>query len=201
MQFNFKREDYHPTPLLHAIQFVLLVLIVVGIILIVTRDSWVPGLVESIVSSEARSYDPKNISYIVDGEVVTLTGGVTEREVAPGSASMETFRIFGEPAYGDIDGDGDDDAVLLLTRDGGGSGTFFYATVAVNTGGLYTGTDSILLGDRIAPQNFAVRNGIGEVNYADRLPSESFSVQPSMGKTLRLDIDSARFRLVEVSGG
>lgn len=193
------RSEYHSTPMLRAIQFVLLVLIVAGIVLLVTRDSWVPGLVESIMSSEARSYDPKNISYIVDGEVVTLTDGVTAREVAPGSASVETFRIFGEPSYGDIDADGDDDAVLLLIRDGGGSGTFFYATVAVNIGGQYTGTDSILLGDRIAPQNFAVRNGIGEVNYADRRYGESFATQPSIGKTLWVKVDPVRLRLMQIA--
>jgi heat shock protein HslJ len=193
------RSEYHPTPLLRAIQLVLLVLIVVGVYLLVTRDSWVPQLVESIVSSEARSYDPLNTTYIVDGEAVRLTGGVMTREVAPGSASVETFRVFGEPSYGDIDTDGDDDAVLLLTRDGGGSGTFFYATVAVNLDGQYTGTDAILLGDRIAPQNFAVRNGIGEVNYADRLPGESFSVQPSMGKTLWVKVDPAKLRLMQIA--
>jgi hypothetical protein len=49
MQFNFKKGEYHATPLLRAIQFVLLVLIIAGIILIVTRDSWVPGLVESLI--------------------------------------------------------------------------------------------------------------------------------------------------------
>ena len=49
MLCNWKKEDYHPSPALKAFQVFLLILIVVGIALLVTRDSWVPKLVEYIL--------------------------------------------------------------------------------------------------------------------------------------------------------
>lgn len=52
MSFNWKREDYHPSSALKAFQIFLLILIVIGITLIVTRDAWVPKLVDYILLQE-----------------------------------------------------------------------------------------------------------------------------------------------------
>jgi hypothetical protein len=176
--FNFKRGEYHPSPLLRAVQIVLLVLIVLGIGLLLSRDTWVPKVVQYILNDSVVKYDPLNISYMVDGQSFTLANGNASKEIARDSATRNTLSVFGEPTYGDIDGDGDNDALLILVNNSGGSGTFYYATIAVNNGGVFTSTDSILLGDRIAPQTFAIRDGVGEVNYADRLSNESFLVPP-----------------------
>jgi len=46
---NWRKEDYRPSPALKAFQIFLLILIVIGITLIITRDSWVPKLVEYIL--------------------------------------------------------------------------------------------------------------------------------------------------------
>ena len=55
-------------------------------------------------------------------------------------------------AVGDLNGDGTPDVAFLLTQSPGGSGTFYYAVVALRTATGYTGTNAVLLGDRIAPQ-------------------------------------------------
>jgi heat shock protein HslJ len=52
------------------------------------------------------------------------------------------------------------------------------------------GSQGLLLGDRIAPQTTA--SGAGKlvvVHYADRAPGESFSLPPSVGKSLWLLLD------------
>jgi heat shock protein HslJ len=57
------------------------------------------------------------------------------------------------------------------------------------------GSEAYLIGDRIAPQTTSIdQNGVIMVNYADRKPSEPYSVPPSEGKTLRLKLDPATMR-------
>lgn len=147
---------------------------------------------------DTTAASPKEATYIINGESFTLVDGFAEKETAPGSVTTNKVSVFGEPAFGDIDGDGDEDAVLILVNEPGGSGTFYYAVIAINIDGQYQGTDGILLGDRIAPQNYRVYNRRAEVNYVVRQAGEDFSVQPSVGKTLHLQFDPETQRLIEV---
>ena len=55
------------------------------------------------------TFDPKNATYNLDGQSVTLINGVSEISSAPGSATKTTTRYFGNEAYGDVDGDDDND--------------------------------------------------------------------------------------------
>lgn len=132
--------------------------------------------------------------------------------VTPGSPSFQsaTFTIDGKPAkigqggvayFGndvtaDLDGDGTPDKAFLITYDGGGSGTFYYAVAALNRPGGYMGSDGYLLGDRIAPQTTEmshnpVQKYVVVFNYADRNPGEPMTTQPSLGKSAYLKIDPA----------
>lgn len=130
------------------------------------------------------TFDPLNATYMVDGQSVTLVNGRAEEAAAPGSASQITTTVFGEPVSGDLNADGKTDAALILVQDTGGSGTFYYAAAEINTTGAATmGTNAILLGDRIAPQNIDIENGQVVVNYADRAPGEPMTTQPSVGVT------------------
>lgn len=151
------------------------------------------------LESEMVVSDPLNTTYFIDGESFTLVNGSIEKEIVPGSATKNKVSVFGEPALGDIDGDGDDDAVLILVNDPGGSGTFYYAAIAANIDGEYKGTDTILLGDRIAPQTFYIEGGRAKVNYADRAPGEDFSVKPSIGKSIHLQFNPENLKLIEVA--
>lgn len=134
--------------------------------------------------------DYKNISYIIDGKTVSLKNGISEVETVPGSVSKITTKYFGNEANGDLNDDGINDTAFLLTQDGGGSGTFYYAVVALKTADGYAGTNGILLGDRIAPQTTEIRNGYLIVNYADRLKNEPMTVKPSMGKSKYLVVEN-----------
>jgi len=96
-----------------------------------------------------------------------------------------------------MDGDGDADAVLLLTQDPGGSGTFYYIAVAVNQNGGYRGTHAVLLGDRIAPQNITVRNGLITATYADRRQEEPMAVLPSVAKSRCLILQNTELKEIK----
>jgi hypothetical protein len=123
----------------------------------------------------------KDISYDIEGRVITLTNGVSEIEAAPGSAARIITRYFGNESTGDVNNDGTPDVGFLLTQSRGGSGTFYYVVVALKTQDGYVGTNAVLLGDRIAPQSTEIRNGSLIVNYADRRPGEPFTTPPSVG--------------------
>lgn len=134
--------------------------------------------------------DASKQTFILDGEIITLIDGVLEKEIAPGSVSKDVIRYFGNEAVGDINGDGKDDKVFFVTRSTGGTGLFYYVVGMLATDVLPRGTKSALIGDRIAPQQLEVRDGVIIVNYADRKPDEPFTAEPSVGKTVRLRLDT-----------
>lgn len=156
------------------------------------------------VSTVAGIEDYKNTTYLVDGKEVRLTSGVTETDVAPGSSSKVTTQYFGNLLKTDLNNDGREDVVFLLTQNTGGSGTFYYAVAALNTTDGYKGSDGYLLGDRIAPQTTEIsqnpqHKNVVVINYADRAPGEPMTTQPSMGKSayLKLDLASMQWGIVE----
>ncbi len=173
----------------------IVVIALAGVICMVNRDNGVSLIV---------STDPKNISYSIDGEEVTLKDGKSEVEVTPGSASKIITQYFGNELVADLDNDGREDKVFLLTQNSGGSGEFFYVVAALNRESGYVGSDGYLLGDRVAPKTIEVslnpqHKNVIVANYADRAPGESMTVSPSVGKSvyLKLDLTSMQWGIVE----
>lgn len=141
----------------------------------------------------------KEAEYVIEGARVKLVNGIAETEAAPGSATKIVTRYFGNEVLQDLNGDSREDVVFLLTQQPGGSGTFYYVVAALNTERGYIGSEALLLGDRISPQS--AEKGPGKsivVNYADRAPGESFAQAPSMGKSIRLILDTASMQFGEV---
>lgn len=139
--------------------------------------------------------DPRNGTYVVNGEVVTLNNGLSEVAIPNSNAKVVT-RYFGNELKTDLNGDGREDIFFLLTQETGGSGVFYYGVGALATLNGYVGTQALLIGDRIAPQSTTKGEGnIVAVNYAVRKVGESFAVAPSVGKSLwlKLDPDSLQF--------
>lgn len=127
--------------------------------------------------------DALNTFYYVDGREIMLKDGYYEAIIDPVSGAKLVVRAFGAVTTGDISHDDQDDLVLMLSYDPGGSGTFYYVAAAINKDGFYYGTNAILLGDRIAPQNINIENKIIVANYADREPGDSMIDEPSQGKS------------------
>ncbi len=185
---------------MRKIQIILLVLIIIGLGLIFTQKLWVNRLVDFILESKGEvveANDPLNIAYKIAGQDYDLVNGKLEKEAAPGSASKEIISIFGEPVYADLDKDGDKDAVMFLTQQSSGSGTFFYVVVAVRDGRGYKGTNAMFLGDRIAPQNINIIDGRAVANFAERKSGESFATPPSEGKSVWIHLDVKNMELGE----
>ena len=146
----------------------------------------VPVVTQPVVQEKANV---KNASFTIDNEVFVLVNGTAVKESAPGSASKTTVSIFGEPVYGDLNNDGAEDAAVMLVKTGEGSGTFYYAVLAFANGPSYTTTNTLILGDRIAPQTIEIKDGRAVYNYAVRKESEAMTVSPSIGKSLYIHYD------------
>ena len=143
--------------------------------------------------------DFKEVTFTVSGEPVTLKNGVAEAVTALGGASKTIIRYFGNEVTHDVDGDGAEDVVFLITQEVGGSGTFFYAVGALKRGDGYVGSQAVLLGDRIAPQT--TERGEGRmvvVNYTERAYGEPMTASPSVGKSLWLLLDPKTLQFGEV---
>jgi hypothetical protein len=142
-------------------------------------------------TSVAAPAEVKNITVTLDGDTVILRDGVAERPAAPGSAAQNTVRIVGEPVMGDATGDGRADAALLLENDPGGSGTFYYAVLAIDDDGSYRATNAVSLGDRIAPRGLEFTDGRFVYRYLERQPGEPLAVAPSVEKRTAITVDAA----------
>ncbi len=129
---------------------------------------------------------PLDATYAIEGKKVGLKGGRYEEPAAPGSASMAVIQVVGKVAYGELDGDGKEDAALVLAWSGGGSGTFYYAAAAIVRDGSYAGTNGVFLGDRIVPRTLEIRAGVISVGYLDRRPGQPMAAPPGEVRTKRL---------------
>lgn len=145
------------------------------------------------------SADYKNATYIIDGKPVTLIEGHAKAAAEPGAATNVVTDYFGNETMLDLDNDGREDVVFLLTQQTGGSGIFYYVVVALHTADGYVGSHGLLLGDRIAPQTIEKGKGyVVVVNYADRALTDSFTVVPSIGKSIYLLFDPIIMQFGEV---
>jgi hypothetical protein len=129
-----------------------------------------------------------NATYLIEKQAVRLLNGRAKVQAAPGSAIKITTAVFGEPAYGDLNRDGREDAALFLMQDPGGSGTFYYVAAAIAAGDIYRGTNAVLLGDRVFPRTIHIRNGMIIAEFDDRSPDQPMAAAPSIGKTIYLKL-------------
>jgi heat shock protein HslJ len=147
----------------------------------------VPGLLALIVAAivpspvpaaSCRLNDPtvfRNIGYrgIYDN-VVTLRDGVYEGEpFVPGGASRPRVELLDiPPVLQDLDGDGIDDAAVLLAQSSGGSGAFTWLAVVSCRDGRTVNTGTIGLGDRVMIRSMTGREGAIIAEFVAAGPGE-----------------------------
>jgi len=175
MQAKAGRFFSHPTNSFTSL--LLLILLCGGLLACARLENGSPPPVDLTADS------PENASYLIEDEQVQLQSGRAQWQAVPGSASMVKITILGEPLHADLNNDRHEDAVLFLTFQGGGTGTFSYLGAAIRENGNYRGTNAILLGDRIGPPTAKVQNGLISVEYLDRSPEEPMVSEPSVLQT------------------
>ncbi len=141
----------------------------------------------------------KNAIYQIDGKTVTLVNGVSETAIVPDSASKVVTRYVGNEFKTDLNNDGREDIVFILTQEMGGSGVFFYVVSALNTKHGYRGSDGYLLGDRIVPQNIGAstnprHKNVLMVDYKDRAQNDPMTTAPHISKSVYIKLNTINMK-------
>lgn len=144
-----------------------------GTMVFVSGDTQIPP-------SNNVSSDPENATYLVGGQDVAMSNGKNEEPI-PDSSTVITTEIWGEPTTKNIEGTSVGFAAVTLLQQPGGSGSFYYIAACVNMEGGCTGTNAIMIGDRITMQTVEIHGtDTIVVNYMDRAEGEPMSSQPSV---------------------
>ncbi|CAN1540053.1 hypothetical protein MCEMIE22_01742 [Mycobacteriaceae bacterium] len=144
-----------------------------------------------VVSDRKSSPEISDLTITIDTQEFDMSDGVAEIAPSQGSGTANTLRLIGVPVLGDSDGDGTPDAALLVQHDPGGSGTFYYAVVAINDGGSYRASNALLLGDRIEPRAVEFTDGRFVYTYAERKPGDAMSERGSVEKSVTVTVDNS----------
>lgn len=159
---------------------------------------WLLAILAMLVMScqgaaESKAPEAANATYTVEGRSVTLSNGVAEEAAAPGSATKIRTKLSEMQAVGDLDGDRKPDIVVVLIRDPGGSGTFYYLAAVLNdAAGVGKATNAQLLGDRIVVENLSVGSGQITVEYLTRREREPMAAAPSVKVTKKFAVKDSK---------
>ncbi|MDB5264838.1 MAG: hypothetical protein JWN64_409 [Parcubacteria group bacterium] len=160
-----------------------LVLVLGGLYLFITLST---AKYKQAPEAPVTSY--KDGVYTIDGKDVQLLNGTSEVEAAPGSAVKIKTAYVGNEATGDLNGDGKEDIAFIISQNKGGAATMYYLVAAFKTDTLYSGTNAILLGDRIAPDSVSIQGGTILAKYKGRNTWEAPTVNPTIPLTTRVKI-------------
>lgn len=151
-----------------------------GVAAALLRDS--PGQPESLAPVTKR------LPVTIEDQTFTLVDGVTTR-------NGETVKIVDQQISGDVSGDGRPDAALLISDDPGGSGTFYYAALAIGDDGSWRTTNVVPLGDRIKPEGIDFTDGRFVYRFLDRKPGEPMAATPTVRKAVPIWFDAKSGRI------
>lgn len=121
---------------------------------------------------------------IYEDQVVELTDGQYEGEpFVEAGASRPTVTLTPFHAFGDLNGDGAEDAVALLVESSGGSGSFWYLAAVLNQSGKPENVATLLMGDRLQVESVGVDGGTITVDAVTHAPDDPMCC-PSQESTL-----------------
>jgi len=106
---------------------------------------------------------------------VRLTGGAYDGEpFVDGGAARPTVRLLtGLFGKGDLDGDGSEEAVVLLVENSGGSGSFIYMAVLSSRMGEVENIGSAPVGDRVQIRSMTVEGGDIKLDVVQQGPGDA----------------------------
>lgn len=122
---------------------------------------------------------------------VALTDGKYEGEpFVEGGASRPTV-IFADPfaAFGDLNGDGVEDAAVILVESSGGSGAFIYLAAVINQNGQPVNVATTFLGDRVQPASASIQDGEIVFQGATHAPDDPMCC-PTLKTTMKYRLEN-----------
>lgn len=111
------------------------------------------------IELESRSLGNMLYQGVPDKDVTLVDGKFEGEPDVAGSASRPQVTLLPEPiAYGDLNGDGQTDAAVILASNFGGSGTFIYLAAVESRSGTPVNVATTPLGDREQVKSIVIDN-------------------------------------------
>ena len=114
----------------------------------------------------------KNGTYhtpVYDRTVTLVNGSYSE---GSGTANAFAVQMLGVYAFGDLNGDGQADAAIILSENGGGSGQFESVIAVTNQGGKPRQQSQAQLGDRVLVKSADISSGVIHLDMVVQGPND-----------------------------
>lgn len=158
-----------------------------------------PALAATSPSAAPLSLDAlKNAEYpsqLAAGKRARLTDGRYEEAIQPGAATRLVIALHPVYAQGELNGDGADDAAVVLVASGGGSGAFYSVVAVLNEGGAPRPVAADALGDRVKVDSIAIRSGAIVIQMVTHGPQDPLCC-PTQQATRTFRLQGERLVLV-----
>lgn len=136
-----------------------------------------------------------NLAYPIEAAssgTAQLKVGLFEAPAAPGSAAVTRIQLGPAQAFGDINGDGAEDATVTLVVDSGGSGTFTYLALVLNQDGALRVLPAAFIGDRVVVRSLSIQPGQVVVDLLTRAADEPMSAEPTDQQRLTFNLSGGQ---------
>ncbi|MES2931398.1 MAG: hypothetical protein V4682_01725 [Patescibacteria group bacterium] len=166
-----------------------LLIVVLAIGILVALFFALNAYIYSEKQGDGLPQDFKEVTFTISGEPVSLKDGVAQARTNLGGDALTTITYFGNEIAHDVDGDGIEDMVFLITQETKAGNEYFYLAAALKRDDGYVGSQAVLIGDRIKPQSTDKGEGRSViVNYVE-------AARPETGRSLHLllDVDTLEF--------
>ncbi len=138
---------------------------------------------------------PKNWGGPPDGLLPMQDGAFTYAYI-PGAASVERYLLYRGVAFGDLNADQVEDAVVILIHSSAGTGTFYHLAVVLNEHGEPRPLEPVFLGDRIIIEQVAVTRSEVELVFGTYREEEPFGSTPTLQMAQRYRLHDQTLELV-----
>ena len=109
----------------------------------------IPGFPQNLTLAQLKNATYRGLEG-VDGPVALVEGRWEGKPARPGAASRPAVQFIRDfRLLGDVDGDGEDEAVVLLGASGGGTGEFIHLALVKRQGAEVLNVATVRLGDRV----------------------------------------------------
>ncbi|MDD4761407.1 MAG: hypothetical protein PHZ25_00035 [Candidatus Pacebacteria bacterium] len=142
---------------------IILILIVIALIGFYFYNNESGSYKNELFNSEIN---PLNAVYEVEGGIFSIKGGVAEEKVNSMSRDAVEVKIFGQPVFGDLNQDGNEEAAVIISYKNDRGEAFYVAAAVREKNDQETkGTNALVLGEGAMPKNILIKEGKILVSY------------------------------------
>lgn len=141
----------------------------------VGQKLWIPAaeMVSTGGTFDIAALRNAQIAGIYDTVVQLADGHYEGAPFVEGGASRPTVDFLNDIyAFGDLNGDGVDDAAIFVAENSGGSGVFTYIAAMLNQNGVPVNVGTAFLGDRSELVSVSIKDGVIAVDMVTQGPDD-----------------------------